>query len=235
MTGNCGVRGTRIAGMLTGLALLSGGCGSGDVREMEPDRAPDLSLITAGSHADYEVAESPEQLLELDPPRTTKAVVVGAVEGIEQGRDIYAVPDDPEPAPYLVLRVRVSETLMGAGKVHDGRVYVEMWQGGVYNDGSGPRFSVEDWEKAIPQGTPVMLFLLDNLVDKNGDKTENDGRGVPDGATLMIADPQGMIFEYDGQLVGEDYGGDADFASMWDVSSIEDISARVGSHLAKNG
>lgn len=67
-------------------------------------------------------------------------IAVGAVEEIVQGRDM-TVPSDPEPEHQVVLRVRVSEVLHADDQLADGRVYVELPQGG--NDAPGvPRLGV---------------------------------------------------------------------------------------------
>lgn len=200
-----------------------------DVRDIEPERASDLSLVISG---DYDVAESPEELIDkrkalADIGWDIEVIAVGAVEEIVQGRDIWTVSSDPEPEHQVVLRVRVSEVLLADDQVADGRVYVELPQGGSDADGS-PHYSLEEWNTAIPPGTKVMLFLLDTVQPDGKLKIDHAGRGVADDATLMQRDPQGLIVEYDGNVVNQD--GD-DLNERWGVSSIEEIVERVRQHL----
>lgn len=232
--------------------LLLTGCGTADVLTMEPARAPDVGLVAgAGGGMDFAAADSPEHLIDLraasaHSEHEVKVIVTGAVESIEQGRNIYTDPemaqiDRLEPAHrHIVLKVKVDETLRSGepGDIHDGRVYIEHWQGGGQDTADGgykPWISLTEWREAIPAGTRVMLFLIDAYDGKGQSPTEQEGRGLPDGANLLQPDPQGLIFEYDGQLVVDDPGGSGDIGSQWGVSSIAEISERVRVHLDKLG
>ena len=215
-----------IAALAVGLLLIAG-CGTG-AGAAEPDRPPDLTMLEVSGHWDYEVADSPEELLEL---RDHDVVVVGTVEEIADGRGIVRY-EGSEPDPQLVMPVEVTETLEGddSGLIHDGHVYVEIPQGGVNAEGD-PAFPVSQWRQAIPAGTRVMLFLADFDFAKENDKsTVNEDRGLPEGATRLVADPQGIIFEYDGNIA-QDADGENPIAT-WDVQSIDEISERVKKHLA---
>ncbi|GAA0835828.1 hypothetical protein ACFPKZ_43835 [Streptosporangium amethystogenes subsp. fukuiense] len=61
--------------------------------------------------------------------RDHKAIVIGSVEGFEQGRDIYDIEGDPYPDKRVVMHVRVDSTIKDNGIVSDGRVYVDLDQG----------------------------------------------------------------------------------------------------------
>lgn len=223
-----------VVGAIASVALL-GGCGT-DVRDIEPESAPDLGVVHGAlGAADYDVATSPEELIvkreaAAEIGHDINLIAIGAVEEIVQGRDLWTEPSDAEPEHFLVLRVRVGEVLLGGDQIVDERVYVELPQGGDDADGS-PHFSLEEWNTAIPQGTRVMLFLVDAYQLPGSYKIDHAGRGVADGATLMQPDPQGLIFEYDGNVTTHDSGAGDDLKELWGVSSIEEIADRVRKHL----
>lgn len=184
-------------------ALFIAGCGSEtDAREIQPNHAPNYSLINdaTGEGQVGHFATSPEDLIKTREP---KVIVVGSVAGVERGRNIYLAQDATVPLPFIVLRIRVSNTLRSGsrGDIVDGRVYVEMYQGAIGADGK-PAYPISEWRDAIPVGTRTMLFLDDNYRAKM--RAENEGRGHPGGTHVMSAIPQGMLFEYDGKLVGAD-------------------------------
>lgn len=223
-----------LAGAIASLALL-GGCGT-DVRDIEAESPPDLSVVHGAlGAADYDVANSPEVLIEKREAAAEigwdiNVIAIGAVEEIVQGRDLWTEPSDEEPEHLLVLRVRVSEVLLADDQIADERVYVELPQGGEGADGN-PQFSLEEWNTAIPEGTRVMLFLADAYREPGSYKVDHAGRGVADGATLMQPDAQGLIFEYDGNVVTQNDGRGADLRELWGVSSFEEIAERVCKHL----
>lgn len=214
-----------VAAALSIGAVLAAACGQ-DVREMTPERPPDLTILKAAGEYQYDWADSPEALADRDGVRV---VVMGTVEEIERGRDIYYGEMEPLPSPYLVMRVRVSETFKAGsnGEIHDERVYVEILQGPIKPEDGSPGVPISEWQEAIPVGTPVMLFLHENIADQNGKKTENEDRGRPDGAKLMTADPQGMIFEYNGRIVSSDDGQ----PNPWGLESLDAIAERLRKHL----
>lgn len=75
------------------LGVLASCGGAQDVRELHPEHAPDLSLVSAAAAgADYEEAESPGDLIQM---WGTRPIVAGAVEAVEKGRGIYSAPEDP--------------------------------------------------------------------------------------------------------------------------------------------
>lgn len=219
------LRGKMLAATLSVGVVLAGGCGQ-DVREVSPERAPDLSILKMAGEYQFDWADSPAALADREGVRV---VAMGAVEEIERGRDIYYGEEEPFPSPYLVMRVRVSEVFKGgdAGEIYDDRVYVEMLQGPYKAEDGSPGVPISDWQEAIPVGTRVMLFLHKNIADVNGKETENEERGRPDGAQLMTADPQGLIFEYDGQVINQHDSQQ----NPWELASLDAIAERLREHL----
>lgn len=221
-----------------------------DVRQVQPDRPPaDWFVIWASGLDEYPMccADSPAELIEQrDPP----VIVVGAVEGIERGRNFWFTTADrasgTEPMHFLVLRVRVSQTLRaeGDGLIHDGRVYVELDQGPTqaHRDGSvGMAYPLSRWREGMPVGTRVMLFLYRDKwhVWGNDVVSEHEGRGLPDGAKLTKVDPQAFIVEYRGEIApfgDDDYrrqGGRSRIAD-WNVDSIDEIAGQVRRYLDRD-
>lgn len=222
-----------------------------DVRDIHPDRPPaDWFIVAASGLDEYPMccADSPAELIEQrDPP----VIVVGAIEGIERGRNFWFTAADrasgTEPMHHLVMRVRVSQTLRadGDGLIHDGRVYLELDQGPTqeHEDGSvGMATPLREWRAAVPVGTRVMLFLYRDKWHIWGDDvvSEHEGRGLPDGAKLTKGDPQAFIVGYRGEIVpfgDDDYrreGGRSRIAD-WKVDSIDEIAAQVERYLDTHG
>lgn len=97
--------------------------------------------------------------------------------------------------------------------------------------GYHPVHPISEWRKAIPRGTRVMLFFVD-LDPAQGKKLEHAGRGHPEGSEVMITPPQGMIFEYEGNLVSYDEDENPETESeFWGMTSIDEISATVKEYL----
>lgn len=244
------MRAWRVVPILTGAVVALAGCVA-DPLEIEPEHAPDLSMVAGVLGGDIEAGGSPEGLIDAraafpNGALELKVIVTGAVESVEQGRNVYGAEGDQDHADmepayrHVVLEVKVDETLRAGdpGDIHDGRVYIDLWQGGAQgtkNGGTRPFSSLADWREALPTGTRVMLFLLDAYDGKGGVPTEQEGRGVPDGANLLQPDHYGFVAEYDGRLVADRPGGDLDFKTRWGVDSIAEISHRVEDHLADGG
>ncbi|MGH3860785.1 hypothetical protein [Actinokineospora sp.] len=158
----------------------------------------DVSVLR-GADNDVEPAATPEALVKSN---RHDAIVAGTVDGIEQGRETFDTEADPYALMHVVLRVKVADKLKAkaADQVKDGFVYVELWQGGRYNDATGtPVNTLDKWRQSIPAGTPVMLFLRE---DDGKAKSRNAGKGLPQGAKLMIPDVLGIVFEDGGKLLG---------------------------------
>jgi hypothetical protein len=214
-------------------ALLTAGCGgapgtvqsgAGPQGTMPEATLPvqqtsvDVTVLRQG-HYDYDPADSPEELA-----KTGRHDVIagGTVETILQGDEIAEGPNDQQPAQYVVMKVRVSETFRtrAAGQINDGHVYVTLWQGPRYNDPQGtPEFSLAHWNKAIPQGTSVMMFLMETA-----EGARPGSRGVPANARAMAPDVQGLILDNAGTLVN----GLEEFEGEWPrIKSMTELSQRV--------
>jgi hypothetical protein len=180
----------------------------------------DVSVLR-GADNDVEPAATPEDLVKSN---RHDAIVAGTVDGVEQGRETFDSEADPYALMNVVLRVKVTDKLKakGAAQVKDGFVYVELWQGGRYNDATGtPVNSLDKWRQSIPAGTPVMLFLRE---DDGKAKSRNAGKGLPQGAKLMIPDVLGIIFEDGGKLLG----GIEELEGQWtQIKSMTELRARV--------
>ncbi|MFF5110985.1 hypothetical protein [Streptosporangium sp. NPDC000509] len=167
---------------------------------------------------DYDHKSSPEELVK---SRDHEAIVIGSVEGFEQGRDIYDIDDDPYPDKRVVMHVRVDSTIKDNGIVNGGRVYVDLDQGGLYHDGT-PSKSLDDFRKAVPAGVRVMLFLFSDR--RTALRIEGAENGLPSGAVLVAPDPQGMVFDDGSKLVG----GQEDLEGEWKaMGSIDEVALRV--------
>jgi|GEM_PF-6523360 len=177
----------------------------------------DTSVLRA-TLFDYDHKSSPEELVK---SRDHEAIVIGSVEGFEQGRDIYAIEGDPYPEKRVVMHVRVESSIKDKGIVSDGRVYVDLDQGGLYHNGK-PRRSLDDFRNAIPAGTKVMLFLFSDR--RTAFRIERAENGLPSGAVLAAPDPQGMIFDNGPKLVG----GQKDLEGAWQaMRSVDEVALRV--------
>ncbi|MFI6452997.1 hypothetical protein ACIBF6_15710 [Streptosporangium amethystogenes] len=177
----------------------------------------DTSPLRSGKF-DYPHMDTPEELVR---SRDHESIIIGSVEGFEQGRDIYDMPEDPYPDKRVVMRVRVDSTIKDRGLVSDGRVYLDLDQGGLYRSGI-PRTSLNDFRKAIPADTKVMLFLFPD--QRQAPRIEGARNGLPGGAILATADPQGVIFDSGSKLVG----GHEELEGAWrGIGSIDEVALRV--------
>ncbi|MFD8532776.1 hypothetical protein ACFV0L_35735 [Streptosporangium canum] len=215
----------RLIAALAVSAVMTSACGTGgsprtsavSTRPAGSAHRVDTSVLRTAQF-DYDHKGSPEELVR---SRDHESIVVGSVEGFEQGRDIYTVEGDPYPEKRVVMHVRVDSTIKDRGLVSDGRVYVDLDQGGVYHSGK-PRRSLDDFRKAIPAGTKVMLFLSPDR--RTAFRIEGAGNGLPSGAVLTVPDPQGMIFD-DGSEV---MGGQEDLEGEWQaIGSVDEVAIRV--------
>lgn len=219
----------RLIGPVILLAAALGSAACGASTNSPPEAKPaaavqqaglDVSVLR-GADMDVEPAATPEALVKSN---RHDAIVAGTVDGIEQGRETFDTEADPYALQHVVLRVKVTDKLKAkaANQVKDGFVYVELWQGGRYNDAAGtPVNSLDKWRKSIPAGTPVMLFLRE---DDGTAKSRNAGKGLPQGAKLMIPDVLGIVFEDGGKLLG----GIEELEGQWtQIKSMAELRSRV--------
>ncbi|MET8340394.1 hypothetical protein [Streptosporangium canum] len=216
----------RLIAALAVSAVMTSACGTGgspqssaavNTRPTGSAHGMDTSVLRTAQF-DYDHKGSPEELVK---SRDHESIVVGSVEGFEQGRDIYAVEGDPYPEKRVVMHVRVDSTIKDRGLVSGGRVYVDLDQGGVYHSGK-PRRSLDDFRKAIPAGTKVVLFLFPDR--RTAFRIEGAGNGLPSGAALTAPDPQGMIFDNGSEVMG----GQEDLEGEWQaIGSVDEVAIRV--------
>lgn len=215
--------------------------GGADVRDAEPAHRPGTVLLrfgtwwTGGDRP--REARTPERFIRLRKPA---AIVVGSVEGVDRGRDLLGPTPNPGQhsrwQPFLVVRVRVSATLLGedSGLIHDGRVDVEVPQavwiprdyGGHYLFAPLP---LSTWRRETPAGTRVLLFLRRDRYDaRPGVHGVRHGlRGMPPDAPLAVVVPRGVVQEYRGRVMPYDRHR----ARWWHVRSLDGFGDRVERYL----
>ncbi|MGC5015216.1 hypothetical protein ACLQ2R_31025 [Streptosporangium sp. DT93] len=165
----------------------------------------DVSLLRV-VHSDFSAYKSPEALA-ADRP----IVAAGVIDGWQQGPILESYPNGP--LDYrAVLRVRVTEPLKGVKgreSISNGLIYVELDQGGVVSDPSipvdqwKPRKSIEDFEKALPTGTKILVFPRER--PRHEMPVRSPGAPIPPKAKLMVVPPQGLVLE-DPQLLQRQSG-----------------------------
>jgi hypothetical protein len=133
----------------------------------------------------------------------------GEVVGWSDGRStVESDGSGYEAIAYsAVLKVRVREAYSPDAVAKSKYVYVEVPRGNAVKvDGEAPKgtepviTTVEELSKAVPEGTPIIL-LADpagppEQVERAtpGLSVRNDGKGLPDRATLVTPSVQGLIF-----------------------------------------
>lgn len=69
----------------------------------------------------------------------------------------------------------------------------------------GVQVSLSDFRAALPEGTPVVMFLQEldpNRLSGGSDRVIAWERGRPEGSVLYEPYPQGLVFEDERQIVG---------------------------------
>lgn len=213
--------------LVTALATACGGAPSESAAPAAPVAAQqqaqqqstvDVSLLRQVDN-DFAAVESPEKLVESGGH---DVIAAGKVVEILQGAEVRAEQGEQYPALTVVMKVGVTEKFRVSSpeQIKDGHVYVTLWQGARFNDAAGtPEHSVADWNRAIPTGTPVMLFLRET------DEGIAPGiAGVPAGTKAMAPDVQGLILEEGGKLLG----GIEELEGQWtSVGSMKNLGDRI--------
>ncbi|MGI5171037.1 hypothetical protein ACQEU3_42470 [Spirillospora sp. CA-253888] len=119
--------------------------------------------------------------------RWSAVIVSGTVAGFAPGR-AHQSAGGGSLLHKIVLRVKIDQKLKGADAyTADGHVYVEMWG----NSTAG----LARFERAIPRGTPVVVFGGDRLM-ADGPGVRGAGNGHPAGTALLSGmHPQSVFFE----------------------------------------
>ncbi|SEN67836.1 hypothetical protein [Nonomuraea pusilla] len=154
----------------------------------------DISVLRTAER-DFPIYETPEQLATAKP-----IVAAGVIDGWQQGPILDSTAG---PLDYrVVMRVRVTEPLKGVKgrqSIPDNLVFIELSQGAVLSQPNvpakqwKPEKSVEDFEKALPVGTKVLVFPIERPVQEL--PMANPGAPLPANAQLMLLPPQGLILE----------------------------------------
>ncbi|MCT9933891.1 hypothetical protein N5079_27125 [Planotetraspora sp. A-T 1434] len=201
------------------------GCGTdGAVTQSQSSlqREIDISVLRVG-HYNYIPFDTPEKLA---TSKVTQVVAQGEVAGFAAGRTIVGA-DPNDKRYYVVMDVKVTRKLKGVvGTPADqtGHVYVELFRGPVCNDTMQPCRSIDDFNRAIPSGTKILLFGNDGstpfAVDANG-HSEGDDAGRPKGSPLLRPYPQGLLLEQTTASGKEVLGGlEEDIPKGWLTPSI---------------
>ncbi|WP_433354510.1 hypothetical protein ACQP25_12935 [Microtetraspora malaysiensis] len=213
----CGARRrtTRPRGMaLLAAALVLTGCTSAPGTAKPGDAAPATSPSTGGRPATSDLATTPGRPfpsaeptggsltlsairqggLDYDPVPSPEAlagrmpiVAGGVVDGWQRGPTLGVLPGDP-PAPYVLMRVRITHPLKGVRttpSLHSGVVFIEFDR--PYEE------SVADFAKRIPAGVRVLVFGGERPPYEMG--VRSPGAPLPDGAKVMGVHPQGLVLE----------------------------------------
>ncbi|MFC9970693.1 hypothetical protein ACFVH6_07295 [Spirillospora sp. NPDC127200] len=175
------------AAIVATAALSASGCADRPMPS-KPAAAPsssgkvDVSVLDSAK-TDYFAAKTPAENARA---RWADVIVSGTVAGFAPGRSHRI--GGGSPLNKIVLQVEIDQKLKGADKyTADGHVYVEMWGG---RDSGVARF-----EKAVPRGTPVMVFGGSVLMS-NGPDVQGVDNGHPAGTALLSGmHPQSVFFE----------------------------------------
>ncbi|RAY15580.1 hypothetical protein DPM19_07235 [Actinomadura craniellae] len=177
---------------LTAATIAVAGCGGQEPAEVAgAERVAagrvDVSVLRQG-HVNSVNAETPAAAA---VARGVGIVVAGTVEGFTEGRTSYVgdPASDDGPIKRVVMRIRVGKKVKGEDRhLHDGHAYAEVFAGA----GQSAR-TPADFQRAIPKGTPVVLF---GRTRPTPDQPASRGGGVPEGAPLVSAlHPQSLVFE----------------------------------------
>ena len=187
----------RMLAVALGAACITAGlAGCGAQATRTPDTtAAEASTVTP--HAlrfkqySYKPHRTPEDLAAAD---YIKVTAVGTVEGFKEGVTYLTEPNN-SPYPRIYMVVRVDRVFKGAKEprlLADGRLYVEFDRGPVNTlDGKTPLNSMAVFEREVPRGTRVALFLTDP--PPISDRVVNPQ--LDPGIRTLTPHPQGLIFE----------------------------------------
>ncbi|MEV4377086.1 hypothetical protein [Streptosporangium sp. NPDC049644] len=162
---------------------------------------------------DYDPLNSPEELAAKAP-----LVVAGTVEDFLPGQIVEeGIPGDR--THYVLMPVRVTERFKGpAARL----VHVKFFQGGIWRNQT-PVNSVADFRRAVPRGTPVMLFVYPDIREGSVIK---DRAALPAGTSIYSAHPQGVLLGRGLTVIGG--MEEINPASRWaDPCGLDGIATRL--------
>lgn len=187
-----------------------------------------IAYMREAGPADYDPAPTPAALA-----KQVDAVVIGTIEGVEEGQS-YAVPGDPRPAVATsVLRIQVTKLLTGdAGLMHEGSVYIEVGHPAYVGSGvpGGPEvpFDHAAYAKTVPVGSKGLFFLYDRTNEPYAEVILNEGAGRPAGARITQAFVQGFLIETESGKLVSVFASFETMPPAWhDLKSIEEVRERI--------
>lgn len=180
------------SGDAVGGALEDGGPGI-EGETVEADRgAVDVAPMRQ-TLVDFEPASSPQELVGLT---LHDAIVRGRLRTVLPGGGLPQSEEDDSPEQYVILAVDVEEVYVTSPDIDlDDTAYVVLFQGAWR--GGQPEYSLDDWNRALPSGTEMMLFLRQSNVGM-----VTGQHGIPAEAIGTTPIPQGFILRNDDGLLG---------------------------------
>lgn len=178
------VRGAKVAAGAVAAALVLTSCAgansSGDTASVYADRRG-LDDVMATLSFNYDALSS-NALVAKD----VDVVVVGQVRDIKGGPEFGRFDDEFSDIPTVVVEVAAGRTVQGDA---DESVYFTLW--------SAPMTGVDEWRKALPAGTEVVLYadVLPNPQPSTGAgeiDTQGWTEGRPDDEPLYVPHVQGF-------------------------------------------
>ncbi|GAA2857501.1 hypothetical protein [Nonomuraea rubra] len=210
------------------LLALATGCGAAP--STAPDPAPMAcaterptgtldTKVLYQTEMDYPPFDTPEALAR----EAAELVVMGRVTGWLPGPVIEEIPDSR--TYHVLLRVRVERRLKGSSAEV---VHFPYYQGALLS-ARKPFQDEKDFERAVPTGTRVLLFL--KAARPSGYPVVEDRAGLPPGTPDYAAAPQGVVLHEvgpDGR--GRAVGGRTEMLALagWDEPcGIDGLVARL--------
>ncbi|MGW3352179.1 hypothetical protein ACWDA3_53550 [Nonomuraea rubra] len=191
-----------LTAMATAALLALTGCGAASTSTVNaaasstnPAQSIDTSILRTASFK-FKPYDTPEALAAQSRIAVT---AIGEVEGFEEGLT-YQVEtgNGTTPYPRVNMVVKVNKAFKGAARndlISSGRLYVELDRGPVSAvDGKTPINSPEDFEKSIPPGTQVAVFLYKTTpISDNSTEAQTSRKAA--GVSTLTPHPQGLIFQ----------------------------------------
>lgn len=217
-------------------ALILTGCNgepdtfADDKSAAAPAFANDMILNSGGTGDFLNNASTPGQVAQRE-----QHAVLGTVDGFEDGRiESFTYSDGmTEKDRYVVIRVKVDETLKGAADA-SGYAYVTLRRGvqtydkaGQMVDGGDAATPVDEFEKAIPIGSPILVMASPMQARSPEPKVvvENARAGVKsDAATILDGrNPQTILLDGGPESTLRGWQGDPDLTYGKAVAQVRAV------------
>ena len=163
---------------------------------------------------DFEPASSPQQLVEF---ALHDAIVRGRLRTVLPGGGAPPNDEDDAPEQYVILVVDLEEVYVASPDLGlDDTAYVVLFQGAWR--GGQLEYSLDDWNRAVPSRTEMLLFLRRTSVGM-----VTGQHGIPADAIGTTPIAQGLILrDGDGLL-----GGLVDLDPGWTELTWEALAEQV--------